>query len=439
MVVHQVMYRLGPVQLATGIRPRNAAAFLLAALLGVCLTTFISTIQPYVLTVNIGLPVAEQGRVSGQMVFYGELVLLALSSLIGVYSDRVGRRAVFMGGVFILALGYVAYAYVDSVAMLTAVRVFLAFGIAAVNVMVSALMVDYPAEPSRGKLAGFTGMAIGFGSILIGVVFLQLPNLFGARGAEALAAGRYTLFTMVGMALLLVVLMRVGLKGGPPPHSKPSESLRAQFAQGIAAGRDNPAILFAYLCAFVARADLVVVGTFFTLWLTQAGVEQGLPPEQAAATAGQFFAVVMSCALLWAPVMGWLNDRLNRVRAMVLAMLLAGIGYVSMWFIPDPLGPWMYPAGILLGIGQMSAVTASQTLIGQESPPAYRGSVVGMFSFFGAAGILFITSVGGQVYDAISPSATFLLVGVINAGLFFWGLRVARLHRVSQLAESVIE
>jgi hypothetical protein len=62
-----------------------------------------------------------------------------------------------------------------------------------------------------------------------------------------------------------------------------------------------------------------------------------------------------------------------------------------------------------------------------------------MFSFFGAAGILFITRVGGQVYDAVSPSATFLLVGVINAGLFFWGLRVARLHRVSQLAEPVSE
>ena len=67
MGVQQVMYRFGPVQLAEGIRPRNAAAFLLAALVGVCLTTFISTIQPYVLTVNIGLPVAEQGRVSGTL------------------------------------------------------------------------------------------------------------------------------------------------------------------------------------------------------------------------------------------------------------------------------------------------------------------------------------------------------------------------------------
>ena len=75
----------------------------------------------------------------------------------------------------------------------------------------------------------------------------------------------------------------------------------------------------------------------------------------------------------------------------------------------------MYPAGVLLGIGQISAVTASQTLIGQEAPLAYRGSVVGMFSMFGAAGILFISSVGGWVFDAIGQTAPFVLIGLANA------------------------
>jgi MFS family permease len=86
----------------------------------------------------------------------------------------------------------------------------------------------------------------------------------------------------------------------------------------------------------------------------------------------------------------------------------------------------MYPAGVLLGIGQISAVTASQTLIGQEAPPAYRGSVVGMFSMFGAAGILFISSVGGWVFDHIDPAAPFVLIGVVNGVLFLVAMRVAK-------------
>lgn len=423
-------FRLGPIELADGIRPRHAVSYLFAAFLGISLTTYISTIQPYVLTVNIGLPVAEQGRVSGQMVFYGELVLLALSSAIGVCSDRIGRRSVFLGGIAILAVGYLAYGYVDSIAELTGVRVFMALGIAAVNVMVAAIMTDYPAENSRGKLSGFTGMAIGFGAILIGVLFLQLPGIYAVLGADALTAGRLAMLTMTLLCIVLGIVLRTGLKGGVPPHRPPDSSLRAQFAQGLTAGRENPRILLAYLCAFVARADLVVVGTFYTLWLTQAGLDRGLTPEQAAGAAGGFFALVMSCALAWAPVMGWLNDRLNRVAAMAIAMLLAGLGYASMGFIPDPLGAWMYPAGVLLGIGQMSAVTASQTLIGQEAPSAYRGSVVGMFSFFGAAGILFITSVGGRIYDAIDPAAPFLLIGIINAVLFLWALSVPKANSV---------
>ena len=421
--------RLGPIRLAAGVRPLNTGTFLFAAFLSVAMTTFVSAIQPYILTVNIGLAVEEQGRVSGQMVFYGELVLLSLSSLIGVWSDRIGRRPVFIVGMVILAAGYLLYGFVNSVGTLTAVRVFMALGIAAVNVMVSALMVDYPAEASRGKLAGATGAAIGLGAILIGVLFLQLPKLYAAGGADTLWAGRLALFTMAVLCVVLGIALKFGLKAGVPAHGRPDDTLREQFAQGLIAGRENPRVMLAYLCAFVARADLVVVGTFYTLWLTQAGIGKGMTAGQAAGAAGGFFAMVMTCALLWAPVMGWLNDRLDRVVAMAIAMLLAGIGYVSMWFIPDPLGVWMWPAGVLLGIGQMSAVTASQTLIGQEAPPAYRGSVVGMFSFSGAAGILFITTAGGRIYDAVGPAAPFLLIGVINTLLFLWALRVPRANK----------
>jgi MFS family permease len=82
----------------------------------------------------------------------------------------------------------------------------------------------------------------------------------------------------------------------------------------------------------------------------------------------------------------------------------------------------MYPAGILLGIGQMSAITASQTLIGQEAPAENRGTVIGLFSFFGAAGVMFITSIGGRLYDAIDPTAPFILIAVVNAVLFICAL-----------------
>jgi MFS family permease len=420
-------HSLGPIRLASGIRPANASLFLLTALLGICLTTYVSTIQPYVLAVNLGLPNDQQGQVSGLALFAGEIVLLLSSAFIGAFSDRIGRRGVFFGGVLLLALGYVLFAYVETVAALVAVRMFMSIGMAVVSVMVGVLMVDYPAEESRGKFVALAGIAIGIGNMLIGVLFLRLPEIYSTDGTDALTAGRFTMFTMVGLCLLLALVIRIGIKGGRPEKAHENESLRQRMAMGVRAGRENKRVLLAYFCAFVARGDLVVIGTFFTLWLIQTGIQSGMTPEAAAAQAGMRFAMVMFAALLWAPVMGWLNDHMDRANAMGLAMGLAAAGYTGIAFVPDPFGVWMYPAMVLLGIGQISAVLASQTLIGQESPPSYRGSVVGMFSMFGAAGILFISSAGGWVYDAISPVAPFVLIGVANALLCLAALGVARI------------
>jgi MFS family permease len=407
-------YQLGPLKLAPGIRPHHAVFFLLAALLGITLTTYISTIQPYVLAVNLGLPADQQGRVSGWALFAGEVVLLASSAFVGALSDRLGRRMVFAVGVILLALGYVVFAYVDTVTMLIVIRMFMALGITVVNVMVGALMVDYPAEISRGKLVAAAGIAIGFGNILIGVVFLRLPQMYAGQGVDELMAGRFTMFTMAALSLVLAFLIGIGIKGGLPAKVNKHESFGKRMAMGIRAGKENGRVMLAYCSAFVARGDLVVMGTFFTLWLTQAGIQSGLAPEDAAQQAGIRFAMVMLAALLWAPVMGWLNDRMDRARALGLAMGLAAVGYIGMAFVPDPFGVWMYPAGTLLGIGQISVVLASQTLIGQESPAAYRGSVVGMFSMFGAAGILFISTVGGWVFDSIAQVAPFVVIGIAN-------------------------
>ena len=420
--------RLGPVQLANGISTTNAATYLFTAFAGICLTTSISAILPYILNVNLGLPIAEQGRVSGNMGVIREIVLLLLSSLVGALSDRTGRRTLFAAGLIFLAVGYVAYGYVNSMASLITAMIVLAFGIALVNVMVVTIQVDYPEEKSRGKLVGFTGIAIGLGSMMIGLVILRLPSWYAAAGASDVLASRYTTLTLTGLAILTALIAMLGLKRGRPPHADSDSGLRKLIAQGADAARTNPRILLAYFCAFVSRGDLIVIGTFFNLWLMQTGLARGMTADAATRSAGLFFALVMLIALLWAPIMGVINDRIDRTTAMAGSLAIAAVGYSMLGVIPDPLGGWMYPAAALLGIGQMSVVSASQTLIGQESPKAMRGAVTGMFSLFGAAGILSVSFFGGQLFDSVGPTAPFVGVGIINGLLFLLALRVRAMN-----------
>jgi MFS family permease len=416
----------GPVRLVPGVSKTNVLTYLYSAFAGVAITSFISIFMPYVLNVNLQLPAGEQGRVAGDLVFYGEIVLLLMSGLLGAWSDQYGRRAVFIGGLLVMACGYIALGYAMNFPALVGVRVFATFGIAAISVMVAAIQVDYPADESRGKLVGFSGIAIGLGAVMIGVVFARLPYVFTDAGYPELEAGRMTVYCVAAFCIFTAVVIRAGLLGGQPPHVVGRPPTRALLAEGVAAGRANPRVALAYYTGFVGRADLVVVGTFYSLWVTQAGIASGMGADEASKVAGGLFALVMTAALLWAPVMGWLNDRLDRTEVMAASLVLATAGYSVMGLIENPLEGWIYPASVLLGMGQMSVTLASQTLLGQEAPAHSRGAVVGMFSIFGAAGILFVTGVGGRIYDSIGHSSPFVMVGIANGLLAIVAWRLCR-------------
>jgi len=419
--------RLGPIHLAPGVQPHHAATYLYATFAGITLSTMVGAFLPYILNVNLAVPMDQQGGVAGDMGFYREIVLIATSTLIGAMSDRTGRRIIFVGGLLVLAAAYSIYGFVDSVTQLVIVQLILAAGISLINVMIIAVQVDYADEDSRGKLVGFSGVAIGIGQLLIGVFFTRLPNIYVTNfGVSELAAGQYASLSLAGLALVTAMVVLFGLKPGRPAHVGENMSVRRLFVTGLRAGIKNPRILLAYFAAFASRGDMVVVGTFYMLWLTQAGIAEGMPVDEAAKTAGGFFGLVMGTALLWAPILGFINDRMDRTTLTMLSLGMGAVGYIGMGLIPDPLGGWMIPGAIVLGIGQMSCTQACQTLLGQEAPPANRGAITGMFAFFGALGILFITKVGGIIYDGMGPAAPFVLIGVFNGVLCVFGIYVRR-------------
>ena len=207
-------------------------------------------------------------------------------------------------------------------------------------------------------------------------------------------------------------MLLAGLKPGAPEQLQKREPFLATVTIGIKAAR-QPRIALAYLAAVVSRGDLAVLSTFFTLWLTQVGTSVGLTTGEASVQAIKFYILIQVFALLWLPVMGWLLDRIDRVAGLAIAMVLAGGGYFSLSLVDDPLGGQMYIAAALVGMGEMSANISALTLIGSEAPVKGRGAVIGLFSLFGAIGILLVAKIGGYLFDA-NPLGPFLLVAGAN-------------------------
>jgi MFS family permease len=409
--------RFGPFWLQPGVTKGNMLSLFTGAYATIGLLTFIALSTPYVLTVYLQIPQGQQGAVSGYLHTYQEVIAIAIFGPIGVLADRIGRRAVYVGGLVCMGIGYALYSFANSLPELYVYRFIYALGIGAATGMLGTIPADYTEDRSRGIAVAATGVLNAIGVITVAIGLGGLPQFFVNRGASPEAAGHDAHFVVAGLCFAFALLMAVGLRGGTVVARAQRPPVKELFRSGLTEAVANPRIGLSYVCAFIARSDLVLLGTYSVLWGTTAATAKGMEPAQALAEGRKVFAIASTAALLWLFVIGVVLDRVNRVTGVIICMTLACMGYLGTMLIEDPLVPSAIPLIVLLGIGQISAFAGAQTLIAKEASVATRGSVIGMFNMFGAIGILVSTSVGGILFDRVGPHAPFVFVGVLTMGL----------------------
>lgn len=411
--------------LAPGYRPHHALTYLYAAFFTVGVFAFTSYFHPYLLNVNLGLPADLQGRTQSGINVANELLALALVAPIGALADKVGRRPVYACGFLWLAVGYLLFPLARSVAELLACSLFFSVGVAAVGTMLGTVLADTPNDARRGTFVGIAGFFQGLGAALLVLVLGKLPQRLAERGVEPLAAGRITLAVASGLCVLAAVVVLAGLKRGTPSEVAPALPLRRIVSDGWAAARANRRIWFAYLLQFGSFGDRVVLGTFFSLRLQQAWHERGLTMAEAMAKARMPVVAALSAGLLSAVVVGLLLDRVDRVRIGTVSMALAAVAYLACGLLDDPTNSVvLLTVAVTLGIGQIAAIIAGQTLLGQEAPRDLRGAVYGLAGICASAAILFTNGLGGWLFDVVSKGAPFYLLAAVNAAIFVFGARL---------------
>ncbi|KAK1138919.1 hypothetical protein N8T08_001659 [Aspergillus melleus] len=181
-------------------------------------------------------------------------------------------------------------------------------------------------------------------------------------------------------------------------------------------------------------------------------------------------------ALIAAPAFGFLSEKSRWYHLPLLFACLAGvIGYTAFGLLPSPQfkGPdgnaGVFMVMALLGISQIGAIVCSLAVLsggilnvsdesGMEahdsgnSPHAetgrdldsdeqrpllggaagqtpkrqplahLKGSIAGVYSLYGGAGILLLTKVGGTLFDTVSPGAPFYIMAGFNGALLLAGL-----------------
>ena len=414
MASNHTYNKFGPVWLAPNVTRGNAFTLLYAAFFTIGLLTFIGIGTPYVLTEILRVPTSEQGTISGNLVLWTEIVTLIVFGPVGIAADRIGRKYVYLFGFLTMGLGYALYPTADSVTELIIYRLIYAIGIATSTGMLATIVTDYPREESRGKLVGIIGAMNGLGIVFINLAFGTLPERFVRGGMDGTQAGEMVHWLVAGLCVASTAVLWIGLKDGTPAKDEDKPSVRELARSALLQGFENPRIALAYSAAFIARGDLVILGTFLPLWGTIASVNNGLPTDEATTEATLTFVLAQGAALVWTLVIVFFIDRFNRTGFLAFCMALAAAGYLGMGFVDDPTMANSKYFVVLLGVGQISAFFGSQALIGQEAPLAQRGAVIGGFNIMGALGILFCSMIGGWLFDAVAPSATFVMIGTFN-------------------------
>lgn len=196
--------------------------------------------------------------------------------------------------------------------------------------------------------------------------------------------------------------------------------------------------------------------------------------QQAYILASALSGVAETAALICAPIFGWLGGRAAKGRSEwpLLGAAAAGVGgYVAFGLLKNPDafhgdgGQWAFIAVILIGISQIGSIVCSLGILGrginqdsearedgrpqtgstfrpeETGPPRstetapllasahktprpekrdrkrLKGSIAGMYSFVGGAGILVLTKAGGALSDTWSVGAPFFIMAIFNAVL----------------------
>lgn len=406
--------RIGPFWFMPGLTRANIVTVNFAAFSTVSTITFISLMQPYVLTEMLHVPIERQGTLTGYLAALQEAVVIAMIGVVGAWSDRVGRRPIFLLGFLLIGVGYFFYPLAESESQLILFRVIFAAGVACASVSMSITLQDSCQEVSRSKWLAFNTMIMTSGIMFMALLLVRTPEWYVNLGVDAVAAGRLAFWTMALICLLVSVVLWVGLRDWAKSELVRRKSIFQQIADSLIDGVGKPRLAMAFGAAFVGRGDLVVLSTFLSLWVLQYGNEHGLSIASSATKAGTLFGIIQASGLVWAYFIGVISDRVDRITGLCVALILATSGYLLIGLVENPLGGAMIPAAVLVGMGEVSVLITGATVLGEETRPKNRGAVVGVFGLLGALGILFATYIGGIVFDHIGRSAPFIMMALLN-------------------------
>ncbi len=357
----------------------------------------------------------------GLVVSVSTLTGLLLKPLIGLLSDRQGRRVWLLTGTAFFVLMPFVYRFVSSPEQLLLVRVVHGLATAIYGPVTLASIAELRSSGVAERL-GWFGIARS-GGYIVG------PAL---AGWLLLEHDPVTVFSFIGLLSALALVPVLKVRGGRMPvHARQEPLLRHMRASLQAAGRSSGIWLAGTLemALFVA---LYAVKTFLPVYALANGTNVAL--------VGLFFSLQEAAHLLARAPGGRLADRIGYVPSIAAGVMLLAAGLAA---LPLTEGVALLVPAISTGIAQALVFPATLGLVSRQMPAGNLGAamgLVGMLQNLGkvlgpvAGGLLIgLTGFKALLWLLAAMLATVVvvpfLVGRTGTGTLWKGMRVVRGNR----------
>lgn len=336
-------------------------------------------------------PFSTDALTVGLLTFAYSAAQFVAAPILGVLSDRYGRRPVLLVSIFGSGIGYLLFGWAGSLWMMYLARVI--DGVTGGNISITqAYIADISAPEDRAKNFGLIGAAFGLGFIVgpaLGGMFSRI-----SLAAPAFAAAVFSMITF-GSAWFL-------LGESLPPERR---SIRPFGGAEL-----NPIL---QILGTMRRPELrMLLYAFFAISFAMAGLQTnfgvfalekfGVGPGQAAVI---FAGIGLTGALTQGVLIRRVSQRFDGFSLTLLGGVIATAGFMSVSAAPKMF--FLYPATMIIAFGWGLLGPSLTGLLSHRVDAEEQGTVLGVSQSLGSLTRVIGPVCAGALYDHVGKGSPY--------------------------------
>jgi len=410
-------------------------------LMGLLMAVF-AIIQPAFLSDIVKIKQDFAGSINGLLQNMSQIATFAFVAIIGVLSDKLGRKILAFWGFIVVAFFTFLMSQSNSIASFLIIpaefssricallsffpgraaeftdfapgllctyitRFVIGIGLVLAYPQFITMVADYTYERDRGKGMAMNGVSMGIAALLVFVILAPIQKKAGVLNL---------MYIISGVAIAGAICTEVFLRD----RIKESKQKKTGFFNIIPIVRKSLPLKTSYLCALVTRADIMVLTAFLVTWAVKYGQQVKIASNDATMKSAIPMIIMGVFSLIAFPIIGIMIDKWGRIQIIILALFSSAFGMTLLALTPNPFSSQVYYAAIFISIGMAGSIAGANALAADNSPPGMVGSILGGLNTMQPVGVLFFLGLGGYLFDALGPGWAFGLKGAASLMLGLW-------------------